>query len=72
MKTYLITFKVYERATIYEIPFRVPPEMVDEESRLKLGYQTVKTELKEEEYVDIMRWAGKNQGVLKVIGIQRP
>ncbi len=69
MTTRIISLKVYEPATIYELPFRVPMELFDQECRLKPGYHTFQAELTDMQLHGMQVWASKNESILKILGV---
>lgn len=67
-QTYAVDICVYEAANMYELPFKVPEEMVTMSGLLKLGYHTLAIQLTEEELEEVYAWCFAHGSILKIIG----
>lgn len=67
-QTYAIDLNVYEPANMYELPFKIPEEMVTMSGTLKLGYHTIAMQLTEEELEEVYAWCFAHGSILKIVG----
>lgn len=69
--TYVLDIKVYARANMYELPFRLPEQMIDERSILIPGYHSVAILFTQAEFEEFMDWCFLHGDILKVIGSEK-
>ena len=69
--TYSIDLKVYEPASMYEVPFPVPEAMRDTNGHLKVGYHNMNLACQEDRFENLLEWGNRNGSILKIIGWQR-
>lgn len=67
MVTYVLDVKVFEAASIMEVPF-YPPSAMHKDGTLKLGYHQIRMRCTPDQYDDFMEWCRQNESILKVIG----
>lgn len=70
MTTYILDIKVYEPASIMEVPF-YPHSKMEKDGVLVPGYHSVRMTCTEDQFDEFMEWERRNQNILKVIGSEK-
>lgn len=68
-RQYSVDIKVYERASLFEVPYFLPLEMIGALSNLKPGYYpNLIMNCTEQQFKEFQDWISKHGSILKVIG----